>query len=550
MDLSKAPWVRLYPKTISAPFQAEHGDMLSMFRDAVRRNPDAAALIYFDQTVSFAALDAQSDALAVWLQDRNVAPGDRVCVVTQNIPSFPVLCLAAWKAGAVPVPGNPMYRAAELARIFADAEPSVVLCQEAEAEEIFAGLEAAGLSHLPIVLASPSDGQSRNDKRVLPPRMAASRGVRLADIIESHRGRKPRLASFKPDELALILYTSGTTGVPKGAMLLQQGMAFNSQIMRDWCALDQHDRILAIAPFFHVTGLICHMGAAFSAACAMVLNYRFEPNVVLEMIRLHRPTFAIGAITAFNALLRLHDATAADMASLTKVWSGGAPIPPALRDDIQKQLGFAVHNSYGMTELTSPAVLAPYGHEIPVRDGVLSIGIPIPSTEIRIADEHDRPVAPGTIGEILVRGPQVMAGYWRKPQESATALAGGWMHSGDLGFMDDEGWIYLVDRKKDVIIASGFKVWPREVEDVLYTHPAVREAAVIGVPDAYRGENVKACVSLVNGTSVLEDELIAHCRERLAAYKIPRTIDIMSDLPKTVSGKIQRAVLRGDKATH
>ena len=547
-DTAAEPWVRLYGPGIPPSLVADHGDMLSLFRDAVRRNPDGPALIYFDQVTTFAALDAQSDALAAWLQDRGIAPGDRVGVVAQNLPAFPLLCLAAWKAGAAPVPGNPMYRSAELARIFADAAPRAVLCQEAEAEETFAALAAAGLADLPIIVASPSEGQSRNDGRILPPRTATSRGERLTDILDGHRGRRPRPASFRPEDLALILYTSGTTGQPKGAMLLHSGMAFNAQVIRQWCGLDQDDRILAIAPLFHVTGLVCHMCAAFSAACPMILSYRFEPSVVLEMIRTHKPSFTIGAITAFNALLRLPDVTAADMASLKKVWSGGAPIPPALRDRIEKQLGLSVHNSYGMTELTSPAVLAPYGHEAPVRDDVLSIGIPIPSTEVRIADEQGEAVTPGSVGEILVRGPQVMAGYWRKSEESAAALAGGWMHSGDIGFMDEQGWLYLVDRKKDVIIASGFKVWPREVEDVLYTHPAVREAAVIGVPDPYRGETVKACLSLIDGASVREDELIAYCRERLAAYKAPRVVAIMDDLPKTVSGKIQRVALRDAEA--
>jgi long-chain acyl-CoA synthetase len=194
--------------------------------------------------------------------------------------------------------------------------------------------------------------------------------------------------------------------------------------------------------------------------------------------------------------------------------------------------------------LTSPAVLTPYGAEAPVRDGVLPLGVPVPSTEIRIVDEAGSEQPVGVAGELLFRGPQMMAGYWRKPEENAIVLAGGWMHTGDIGFRDERGWIYLVDRKKDVIIASGFKVWPREVEDVLYAHPAVREAAVVGAPDAYRGETVKACVSLVAGAEVTEQELSAYCRERLAAYKVPRLISIMDDLPKTITGKIRRVALR------
>jgi long-chain acyl-CoA synthetase len=544
--LAAVPWLRLYRAGLGAELTQEHGDMLSLFAAAVSRHPDRAALVYFDRVTSYAQLDADTNALAVWLLDRGLGRGDRVSVITQNAPAFAMLCVAAWKIGAVPVPSNPMYRRDELSRVFADSEPSAVVCQDLDVEEVQAGLEKAGLATVPLLLTCARDGQTRNDMRVLPAAMAASRHGRLTDVLERHRGQQPPPLTLGPGDLALILYTSGTTGVPKGAMLLHRGMAFNSQVMRDWSALTAQDRILALAPLFHVTGLICHMGAAFSAGCSIVLNYRFEPQVVVDLILEHRPSFTVAAITAFNSLMRVPAATPESMRSLRKVFSGGAPIPPALRDSIKQRLGLDIYPAYGMTELTAPAILAPLGHAVPQRDDVLSIGIPVPSTQVIVADEQGIALRTGEVGEILVRGPQVMGGYWQKPEETETALAGGWMHTGDVGFMDEQGWIYLVDRKKDMIIASGFKVWPREVEDVLYTHPAVREAAVIGVSDSYRGENVKACVSLVPGANATEVELIAYCRERLAAYKVPRVLTILDDLPKTITGKIQRAALRED----
>lgn len=541
---SQAPWVNLYPTPLTEELDCGCEDALSLFRAAVRTRPDGPALIYFDEIISYSTLDADSDALALWLQDKGVGAGDRVCVVTQNIPAFPLLCIAAWKVGAIPVPGNPMYKPAELSRLIADAEPNAILCQEGESESTLVALADAGLNHIPFVIASPHDMQSRNDSRILPSKVASPQGTTLASILEEYRGRTPQQIDLDPDDLGLILYTSGTTGAPKGAMIRHSSLAFNGQIMRDWCGLTDRDTILAIAPLFHITGFACHMCTAFSARCGMLINYRFNPQVVVELVKEHRPTFTIGAITAFNAIAGIPDVTAADLSSLTKVWSGGAPIPPTLRDNIQNRLGISILTSYGMTELTSAAVLAPPSYSVPQRDDVLSIGIPIPSTDIRIADEQGHEVGVGESGELLVRGPQVMAGYWRKPEESDDALNDGWMHSGDIGFMDAGGWVYLVDRKKDVIIASGFKIWPREVEDVLYSHPHIREAAVIGVADPYRGETVKACVSLAPSGSTTEEELIAFCRERLTGYKVPRIVVIMDDLPKTISGKIQRAELR------
>jgi long-chain acyl-CoA synthetase len=538
------PWLSLYEPHVPAQVDAALPDMLTVFRDAVARVPQGAALVYFDQVTTYAQLDAQSDAVAVWLRGRGVSRGDRVQVVAQNIPAFPILCVAAWKIGAVPTPGNPMYRAAELARIFADAEPAAVLCQDVDVAEVTAGLAAAGLSAVPLITCSPHDGLASDAGGFLPAAHGAVPGTPLADIVAGYAGRAPEPIELHPSDLGLILYTSGTTGVPKGAMLTHASMAFNAETTRIWFSLDAGDRILAIAPFFHITGLICHVAVAFRAACAMVMSYRFEPRIVLSMIRAQRPTFTIGAITAFNALMGAEGVSRADMASLTKVWSGGAPIPAALRDAIAERLGFVVRNAYGMTELTSPVVLAPGAGEAPVRDGVLTIGVPIPSTQMRIVDEQGGDVPAGTSGELLFRGPQVMAGYWRKPEDSAAVLTDGWMHTGDVGFQDEDGWVYLIDRKKDVIIASGFKVWPREVEDVLYAHPAVREAAVVGVTDDYRGETVKACVSLAPGASATAEDLVAYCRERLAAYKVPRQVEILGELPKTITGKIQRAALR------
>jgi long-chain acyl-CoA synthetase len=323
-------------------------------------------------------------------------------------------------------------------------------------------------------------------------------------------------------------------------------LTFNGAALGQWCALHTGSRILAIAPLFHITGIVCHIVAAFSARCSLILHYRFEPAVVLDAIREHRPTYSIGAITAFNSLMNIPDAGPSDFQSFDSIYSGGAPIPPDIRARFRERFGKLIHTSFGMTESAAPTHLCPLGVEAPVdpASGALSIGIPIYDTDAIIVDERGEPVPPGVAGELWMRGPQIMVGYWNKPEQTAEAMGDGWMRSGDIAVMDEAGWFYLIDRKKDVIIASGFKVWPREVEDVLYSHPAVREAAVVGVPDSYRGETVKAFISLKAGMIIHPDEIISYCRNKLASYKAPRFIEFMDELPKTATGKIQRSAVR------
>jgi long-chain acyl-CoA synthetase len=323
-------------------------------------------------------------------------------------------------------------------------------------------------------------------------------------------------------------------------------VVFNAQVYRDWIRLDEDDSVLGAAPLFHITGLIGHVGVAMLVPIPLILFYRFDPGVALELAERDKPTFTVAAITAFIALLNHPDAEKRDLSSLTKVYSGGAPIPAATVEAFEKRFGAYIHNIYGLTETTSPSHAVPLDRRAPVDEssGALSVGVPVFNTIVRVVGEDGEDLPPGEVGEFVTSGPQVVPGYWEKPEETEHALPGGALHTGDVGFMDADGWFYLVDRKKDQINASGYKVWPREVEDVLYGHPAVREAAVVGVPDEYRGETVKAFVSLREGQSTSEEELIAFCKERMAAYKYPRQVEIIDEVPKTATGKILRRELR------
>lgn len=553
------PWLSSYnagqPHTITPQFT----DALSIFRAAADRAPASPAIHYFDATLSYAEVDALSDALAVALSSRGCTRGERVALYLQNVPQFVIGLVAAWKLGAIAVPVNPMNRARGLRLVLADSGAKVLICHESLYADVVSGLfdaerrgqgDAAAPLALPAVITtSELDFQTRADPRLFAAtRRQPAEGVPdLLALVQEYLGQRPAPVKLAADDIAMLVYTSGTTGVPKGAMNTHGNVAFNAQVYRDWIGLAQGGPILGVAPLFHITGLVGHVAAAFICAAPLVLACRFEPGVVLEAIRDRRVEFTIGSITVFIALMNHPEATRAHFATLRKIYSGGAPIPPSVVEQFRAKFGHYIHNGYGLTETNSPTHVVPLGREAPVdpASGTLAIGVPAFNVDSFIGDDAGAPVPVGEVGEIISRGPMIVPGYWNKPEETAKAMAGGYFHTGDVGFMDAQGWFYLVDRKKDMIVAAGYKVWPREVEDVLYTHPAVREAAVVGIPDAYRGETVKAVVSLKPQASVTPEALLAWCKERMAAYKYPRVVEIIDELPKTVTGKILRRELRG-----
>lgn len=518
------------------------------FRAGLAQDPDGDAVRYFDGTLSRHELDAQSNALASGLLANGFAPGDRIAAYLQNVPQFLVVMLAAWKAGGVLVSVNPMSRSRELSYLLKDSGATVLVALESLYDNV-ARHVVPDTGVALVLTTSELEYQSTPDERLFAgvTRQRHAGTSDFAAFIDDYRGQVPPTVTLAPDDTAFLTYTSGTTGVPKGAMNTHANVVFSATVYRDWAHFQPGGSVFGIAPLFHITGLIGHIAVSFLAPMPLVLAYRFEPAVVLDALRQHRPTYTIGAITAFNALLNHRDFGRDDFSSFTSVFSGGAPISPTAEKAFLGATGLQVHNAYGLTETTSPMTLTPFGTPSPVdlTSGALAVGVPVPSTVVRIKGDDGADLPLGEIGEIVAEGPQVVAGYWGKPEETEASLPGGALRSGDVGFMNEDGWIFIVDRKKDMINASGYKVWPREVEDVLVEHPAVREAAVVGVPDEKRGETVKAFVSLRAGHSATVEEIIAHCKERMAAYKYPRQVEILDELPKTVTGKILRRELRG-----
>jgi long-chain acyl-CoA synthetase len=541
------PWLSRYDRDQSAEISLEFSDALSMFKASVSRNPDGDFIRYFGGRITGRELDELTDAFAVALQDLGVTSGDRVALYLQNVPQFVIGMLAAWKAGAIAVPVNPMNRARELDAILRDSGARVLVCLQGLYRDVAAAV-VGETDVTAVVTTSELEYRARDDQRVFAgvEPIACDGAHDMAGLIERFRGRAPSQVSFTPADTAFLTYTSGTTGPPKGAMNTHGNVVFNSQAYRQWCRLGPDDAVLGVAPLFHITGLIAGVTTSLLLGTPLVLAYRFEPASMVEIIRDERPTFTVGSITVFIALMNAPNAERDALASLTKIWSGGAPIPPSTVKAFQAQFGQYIHNVYGLTETTSPSHGVPFDATAPVDDasGALSVGVPLYNTVVRIVGDDGQDLPAGEVGEIVTSGPMVVPGYWHKPEETEHALPGGALHTGDVGYMDADGWFYLVDRKKDQINAGGYKVWPREVEDVLYQHEAVREAAVVGVPDAYRGETVKAFVSLRPGRAATAEELIAFCREHMAAYKYPRQVEFLDELPKTVSGKLLRRELR------
>jgi long-chain acyl-CoA synthetase len=516
------PWLARYAGGLPADIEPDHPSALAMFAATARRVPDGVAIHYGDEALTFADVDAMSGAFAAAVAARGVERGDRIAIYLQNVPEFVVAVLAAWRLGAIAVPVNPMLKEREVRTLLDDCEPVALVTLPSLLDEV-ARTAVAGTSVRLVV----TDADVR---------------VPAAE----HAGAAPPDPGLGPDDVAFLTYTSGTTGPPKGAMNTHGNVAFASQTYRDWVGVGDDDVILAVAPLFHITGLIAHVGLSLLTGAPLVLTYRFDAATALELIERHRVTYTTGAITVFIALMDAQATAGRDTSSLRTIVSGGAPVAPATVDAFERLFGAYIHNIYGLTETTSPSHCVPIGARAPVdpTSGALSVGVPVFDTVVRIVDDEGRDLPAGEVGEIVTSGPQVVPGYWRRPEESEHAIPGGALHTGDVGFMDADGWFYVVDRKKDQINAAGYKVWPREVEDVLYGHPAVREAAVVGVPDAYRGETVKAFVSLREGERVEADELIAFCRERMAAYKYPRVVELVDELPRTASGKVLRRELR------
>ena len=547
------PWLKNYPEWVPHDLELHDETAIGDFLTSADQKPDAPAVHYFDETLSYADIDRLSNSFAAALEGLGVAKGDRVILVLQNVPQFLISTYAAWRIGAIVVPLNPMYKERELSYFCENSGAKIFITLE----EIAAQLDFSFLKETSVqkeITTSPLDFLP--DQNTLPELLRNIQKnsmpdcVDMLELINRYPDARVTDSAVSAEDIAYLTYTSGTTGPPKGAMNTHGNIAFNARVYQAMQQLDETDVILGVAPLFHVTGEVAHLAAAALAGIPVVLYYRFDPAETLRLIERWKITTTVASITVYIALMNHPDIEKRDLSNFAKAYSGGAPVSEAVVNQFEKMTGQYLYNVYGMTETNSPSHIVPLGKKAPVdpESGALSVGVPVPGCIMKIMDleEDTRELPPGQIGEIVDSGPIIVPGYWQQPAETKKAIRNGWLYTGDVGKMDADGWFYVVDRKKDMIIASGYKVWPRDVEDVIYQHPAVRETAVVGIPDAYRGETVKAYVALKQGheNSIAPEDIISFCKERLAAYKYPREVEIVSEIPKTLTGKILRRKLR------
>jgi long-chain acyl-CoA synthetase len=484
-------------------------NLAGILTDAAQAHGDRVAVRLDDVELTYAQLDGASAHIAGLLRDHGFSAGDRVGIMLPNVPYFPVCYFGVLRAGGIVVPMNVLLKRREVAFYLRDSGAKLMFAWDGFAEDAQRGAEDAGAECL---LVKPGEFEHQVG--------------RAEPVTEVHEARD--------DDTAVILYTSGTTGTPKGAELTHSNLRRNAQTTQRMFGLTTDLVMLGALPLFHSFGQTCAMNATIVGGGMLSLIPRFDPAQALEIIERDQVNIFQGVPTMYGAMLHLPDRDRYDTSSLQRCVSGGSAMPVELMRGFEEAFGCIVLEGYGLSE-SSP--VASFNHPDRERKPG-SIGTPVEGVEMKVADEDGREVAQGDVGEILIRGHNVMKGYWNRPDATEDTVRDGWLHSGDMGYVDEDGYFFIVDRKKDMIIRGGYNVYPREIEEVLYEHPAVREAAVVGVPHDEYGEEVGAAVALKDGQEVDADELRQFVKDQVAAYKYPRRIWFVDDLPKGPTGKI------------
>ncbi|MEU6269527.1 long-chain-fatty-acid--CoA ligase [Saccharopolyspora shandongensis] len=495
-------------------------NLATMLRESATERPERPLLHFGERSIAYREVDELSGRVAAGLQAAGLRRGDKVVVHLPNVPEFLFAYLGILKAGLVMVPLNPMLRASEIAYHLADSEAALLITFESFVDE---AVKAAAEVPVYVVGSAAPSGTKPFEE------LCAAEDTGEITAVEA-------------DDTAVVLYTSGTTGQPKGAELTHFELFMACTVGGERFGVAENDVSVVVLPLFHVFGLVTVLGPVIRFGGSAVLIPKFDAGVVLDAIERHRCTIFSGVPTMYFALLG-EDLAGRDLSSLRAGISGGAAMPEeVLREFERKVPGIVVLEGYGLSETAAVATFNCSAAERKIG----SIGRPLWGVEVKIFDEDDRELPPGPehIGEVVIRGHNVMKGYYKRPEATEAAFRSGWFHTGDLGYRDEDGFFFVVDRKKDLIIRGGYNVYPREVEEVLYAHPAIREAAVIGKPDARMGEEIVAVVAFQPGSSPDADELIAFSRERLAGYKCPREVRVLDELPKGPSGKILKKSLR------
>jgi len=546
------PWLANYPEEIPATLTYKSEPVQTYLTNAAKEFPNKSAIHFMGKEMSYETLHEHACKLASYLQKLGLEKGDRVAMMLPNCPQAVITYYGILLAGGVVVPTNPLYTEREIEYQMKDSGAKAIVTLDILFPRVSKIFTQTNLEH--IIVTAIKDYLPFPKNLIYPFIQKKQYGITVSVkhegchhlLTEIIKQSNQELKSFSVDfeeDLAIIQYTGGTTGAPKGVMLTHKNLVSNAAMSNAWlykCKRGE-ESILAIIPFFHVYGMTAIMILSVMQGQKMVLLPKFDPEQTLKTIEKQRPTLFPGAPTIYIGLLNHPDLSKYDLSSIDSCISGSAPLPVEVQEKFEEITGGKLVEGYGLTE-SSPVTHSNFLWDRPRIKG--SIGVPWPDTDaVILSFETGEPLPPGEIGEIAVKGPQVMKGYWNKPEETEQVLRDGWLFTGDLGYMNDEGYFFVVDRKKDMIIAGGFNIYPREIEEVMYEHPSVQEVVVAGVPDPYRGETVKAYIVLKESATTNEEELNAFARKHLASYKVPRIYEFRSELPKTAVGKILRRAL-------
>lgn len=560
--LDMHPWVRHYESGVSAHLTLPDQPLTWLLEKVASRYPNNTAFDYYGSKLTYAQFSVYANRFAFALRRLGVQKGDRVAIALPNIPQYPIAFYGALLAGAVVVPTNPLYTEREMQHQLADSGARVVIVLDIFYPIVRAVRSQTKLEHvivtsaadfLPPVLRVLYPLEQRRNKHAEPQlsqkELHADKTLHvMRTLLESQREGNAALhfsALADASDLAVLQYTGGTTGLSKGAMLTHRNLLANVIQIRAWFTnlRDGKEVMLCAAPFFHAYGMTAGMNVSMLTAATMVLLPQFKVKEVVKTIRRTHPTLFPGIPTMYLAILREASKHPEDLGSIKYCISGAAPLAAKLQTDFEAVTHGKLVEGYGLSEASPVTHCNPLTEQC--RNG--TIGLPLPDIEAAIVDhETGVPLASGEIGELVVKGPNIMQGYWKREEETKATLRDGWLHTGDLGTMDEDGYFSIVERLKDVIIASGFKVYPREVEEILFQHPYVAEAAVAGIPDEYRGETVAAFVVLKTGVEASEEirhELIHFCEQEMTSYKVPRIMVFRESLPKSLIGKVLRREL-------
>ncbi|MBB6281698.1 fatty acid--CoA ligase family protein [Geobacillus subterraneus] len=492
--------------------------------------PDKDAYVFMGERCTYQQLDAAVSKFADGLAQLGVRQGDHIALLLGNSPQFVIGLYGALRLGATVIPINPIYTPEEIAYILHNGDVKAVI-----GLDLLAPLFVEAKKRLPLLKTAIVCETPQGKEKGIP------LSTEMKSFAEVLAAGSPDFIGpeLDDDDVAVILYTSGTTGKPKGAMLTHKNLYSNAQDTADYLGINENDRVIAALPMFHVFCLTVALNAPLMNGATVLIMPKFSPAAMFTLTREEKATIFAGVPTMYNFLYQHVGGNEDDLRTLRLCISGGASMPVALLENFEKKFKVIVSEGYGLSEASPVTCFNPLDR--PRKPG--SIGTNIKNVENKVVNEYGEEVPVGEVGELVVRGPNVMKGYYKMPEETAAALRDGWLHTGDLARMDEDGYFYIVDRKKEMIIVGGYNVYPREVEEVLYSHPDVVEAAVIGVPDPDYGEAVRAFVVAKN-PELTEEQLIAYCRERLAKYKVPGEISFLEELPKNATGKILRRALK------